>query len=389
MRALYLLAVFLVLLAAAGIALHQWLPPRVEARLNPVTGADAIPVSALAREIHEQMTIVDLHADPLLWQRDLLKRGRRGHVDLPRLQAGNVALQVFGLVTQAPVGMNYQRNSSTLDKILPLVIVQGWPIRTWGSYLERALYQSGRLQRLADRSNDRLMMIRNQRDLDNLLERRAQGENVVGGLLGLEGAHALDGHSEGLQRLAAAGLRMLGLAHFIDNEASGSAHWVAQPGLSPFGQQVIQNASDLGIVIDVAHASNQALQDSLRLSSNPVVYSHGGVRATCDNPRNLSDAQIRGIAATGGVIGIGLFAEVTCSDSLSGTVAAMRHVADLVGVEHIALGSDFNGAVATPIDASGLAQLTQRLLANGFDQQEAAAILGGNSLRVLAETLPE
>jgi membrane dipeptidase len=112
------------------------------------------------------------------------------------------------------------------------------------------------------------------------------------------------------------------------------------------------------------------------------------VQGTCDNERNLSDRHIRGIADTGGVIGIGLFRWATCGKKLTDTVRAMRYVADLVGVEHVALGSDFDGAVTTVVDSSGLVMLTDALLKEGFSEAEIAAIMGGNALRVFRQTLP-
>jgi microsomal dipeptidase-like Zn-dependent dipeptidase len=104
--------------------------------------------------------------------------------------------------------------------------------------------------------------------------------------------------------------------------------------------------------------------------------------------RNLSDDQVRGIAGTGGVIGIGVYKYATCGKTVGDTVRAMRYVADLVGVEHVALGSDFDGAVATVFDTTGWPLLTEALIEAGFSEKEIAAILGGNVLRVLRDTLP-
>lgn len=380
----------LVILALLALAAHWLVPPYVERKLNPVrAAADTPPASEAAKRLHRKLSVVDLHADPLLWGRDLTERADYGHVDIPRLLAGNVALQVFGLVTQSPEGQNVHRNRADSDRITALVVVQAWPPRTWGSWLERALYQMREFDDLARRANGQLLPIRNQADLATLLRRRAEGEKVVGGLLGLEGAHALEGEFTSLDRLFDAGLRMLGLTHFIDNAVAGSAHGVSAAGLSDFGREIVANAQRLGIVIDVAHSSPQTIRDVLAMTTAPIVVSHGGVRATCDTPRNLSDTQISGIAGTGGVIGIGLFETATCGSTLQATVAAMRHVADLAGVDHVALGSDFNGAVATPIDAAGLAKLTQALLDADFTEQEITQIMGGNALRVLQTVLPE
>lgn len=394
-KCIYLGIATLLLCVIVLVGVNLLVPPYVENKYNPVQ-ASAVDAQAdeKAQTLHKTLSIVDLHADPLLWNRDLAQRADIGHVDLPRVLQGNVALQVFGLVTQSPSGQNVHSNSADSDRITALVMAQAWPPRTWTSYLNRALYQMQKFDRLVADSKGQLLAIRTQSDLATLLQRRSQGEKVVGGLLALEGAHALEGEFTSVDRLYNAGLRMLGLTHFIDNRVAGSAHGqrtsgTGEAGLSDFGREVVENAQRLGMVIDVAHASPQAVNDVLEITTGPVVVSHGGVRATCDTPRNLSDAQISGIAGTDGVIGVGLFATATCGNSLQATVAAMRHIADLVGVRHVALGSDFNGAVATPIDASELAKLTQALLDADFSPTDIKQIMGLNALRVLQNVLPD
>jgi len=119
------------------------------------------------------------------------------------------------------------------------------------------------------------------------------------------------------------------------------------------------------------------------------VSSHGGVRGTCDNHRSLSDAQARAIAASGGVIGIGFWPRATCGEDVAAIVRALRYTADLVGVEHVALGSDFDGAVQVPFDASGLPLLTEALLQAGFTPAELEKLMGGNVVRVLQDSLPD
>jgi len=142
------------------------------------------------------------------------------------------------------------------------------------------------------------------------------------------------------------------------------------------------------MIIDLAHASPKTIDNILAMVDRPVVASHVGVRGTCDTARNLADRHIRGIASTDGVIGIGLFRYATCGKALNDTVRAMRYVADLVGVEHVALGSDFDGAVTTVVDSSGLVMLSEALLQEGFSEVEVTAIMGGNALRVFRQTLP-
>ena len=182
---------------------------------------------------------------------------------------------------------------------------------------------------------------------------------------------------------------MLGLAHFFDNAMCGSAHGQGMYGLTEKGREMIHRALARGMIIDLAHASPQTIDDVLAMVDRPVIASHGGVRGTCDTVRNLADKHIIGIAKSGGVIGIGLYKYATCGKTLDDAVRAMRYVADLVGVEHVALGSDFDGATTTVVDASGLVMLTQALMQAGFTEEEIAAIMGGNALRVFLKTLPE
>jgi len=338
--------------------------------------------------LHESLTVVDLHADQLLWNRDLLERASRGHVDLPRLQEAGVALQVFGVVTGVPFPLKMEGNRDKGDAIAKLARWQDWPEATHDSRLQRALYQAAKLADRIDASDGALVWVRDLGDLDELLEKRARGERVIGAMLALEGAHALEGDVANADVLFDAGFRMIGLVHLMDNEMAGSAHGAEEYGLTEDGRELIRLALAAGMVIDLAHASEQAIDDTLAMVDRPVLASHGGVRGTCDTARNLADRHVRAIAGSGGVIGIGVYEYATCGKKLEDTVRAMRYVADLVGVEHVALGSDFDGA-KTMIDATGLVMLTEALIEGGFAAEEIAAIMGGNALRVFRETLPE
>jgi membrane dipeptidase len=384
------LAVLAALLLAALLFVFGFVPGYMDRSLNRVIGPAPAAPSERARALFAELRVVDLHADPLLWQRDLAKRLDHGQVDLPRLLEGNVALQVFGLVTQTPSGLNFDRNSADArDTITLLALAQRWPPATWRSRLARAEHQAAKLDALAAGSDGRLSVIRDAASLRAFLAERARDPQRVAGLLGVEGAQALDGSLAGLDRLFAAGVRMIGLAHFFDNAVAGSSAGVAKHGLTPLGREVVQRMQTLGIAIDLAHVSPAAVSDALGLATEPVVVSHTGVQATCPGPRNLSDAQIRGVAATGGVIGIGYFSGAVCGTGIDEIVRAMQHVRHLVGVRHLALGSDFDGAVTTTFDTTALAAIVDGLLASGFGEDEIRGVMGENALRVLGETLPE
>jgi microsomal dipeptidase-like Zn-dependent dipeptidase len=344
-------------------------------------------VGAEARALHQRQLVIDMHSDILLWNRDLLARGSRGHVDLPRLRDGNVALQVFGVVTQVPLFLGLDNNSARPDVITALAWSDDWPPETADSRLARALYQADKLKDRVRHSTGGLTLITDRQELEALVSARRSGETVVGAMLSLEGAQALDDDPENIDRLYDAGFRVIGLAHLFDNAMSGSAHGKEKYGLTPAGRDLVRRMQERRMIIDVAHASPQAFDDILAMVQGPVIASHGGVRGTCDTVRNLSDDQVRAIAATGGVIGIGVYRYATCGKTVGDTVRAMRHVADLVGVRYVALGSDFDGAVTT-FDTTGWPLLTEALIEAEFSEPEIAAILGGNVLRVLRQTLP-
>ena len=370
-------------LALGAVGFFGIAPGYVEASMNKIDGQPGIPVSAEAKALHATLQIVDLHSDTLMWRRDLLKAADRGHEDLPRLKQGNVALQLFSSVTKTPRGQNYDGNSGDTDNITPLVIAQLQPVRTWFSLTERLLYHGQKLDRAVANSDGKLAKVNDPASLDALLTARQSGKGPVGAMLTIEGLQSLEGKLENLDKLHAAGFRMAGLAHFFDNDVAGSMHGVKKGGITPFGWQVVARMEELGMIVDIAHLSHQGLAELLPKVRRPVVSSHGGVQATCKTNRNLSDDEIRAVARTGGIIGIGYWDGAICDTSPRAAARAMKHVRDLVGIGHVALGSDFDGATTVRFDTSQLVQVTQALLDEGFTPDEIRAVMGGNALRVI------
>ena len=142
------------------------------------------------------------------------------------------------------------------------------------------------------------------------------------------------------------------------------------------------------MLVDISHAATATVDDILAVATRPVVASHSGVLGSCESVRNLGDEHLRRIAGSGGVIGIGFWPEVCCGDDATAIARAIRHAVDVMGAEHVALGSDFDGAVPVPFDATGLVQITDALLAEGFGERDIRRVMGGNVLRLLAENLP-
>jgi microsomal dipeptidase-like Zn-dependent dipeptidase len=183
-------------------------------------------------------------------------------------------------------------------------------------------------------------------------------------------------------------MRMANFTHFFDNEVAGSMHGVDKGGLTALGEQVFDEMERRGVVIDIAHASPTAVAEMLARATRPLVSSHGGVQGTCEVNRNLSDEQIRGVAATGGVVGIGYWDAAICQLTPAAVVDAIEHVIEVGGIETAALGSDYDGATTVAWDTSQIAVITQELRNRGHSDADIAAILGGNTIRVLSEVLP-
>lgn len=375
------------LIILCGFSYVQWiLPGQAEASMNVVLPHDAYVISERAQRLHDSLFIADLHSDSLLWKRDLARESDIGQVDVPRLQRGNVALQVFSATTKSPADQNYDKNTADSDRITLLAVASLWPPRTWFSLYERAAYQLEKLHDLAGRSE--LDVIESRADLLRLIARRDNGESVLGGIYLIEGAHPLEGDIGNLDRLFDDGLRIVGLTHFFDNELGGSLHGVSGAGLSEFGKTVVRRADELGLIIDVAHSSPAMVADVLELSTAPVILSHGGVKGACDTPRNLPDELMQDIAMHGGIVGIGYWDAAVCDVSPQGIVRSIRYAVELLGSDHVALGSDYDGTVTVPFDTAELAILTETMLQSGFSEGEIRKVMGENVERFMLDNLP-
>lgn len=371
------------IIAAVVVGFFGFLPGYVEGSMNQIDGQPLIAVSDEARALHKTLTIVDLHSDTLMWNRDLNDSASRGHMDLPRLQDGNVALQLFSSVTKTPKDQNYDGNGADTDNITLLTIAQLQPVKTWGSLAERSLYHAQKRDASVAGTNGALKAVDTAGQLNALLAARKKGSRAVGAMLTIEGLQNLEGKAANLDRLYDAGFRMAGLTHFFDNELAGSMHGLKKGGLTPFGRDIVRRMEAKGMIIDIAHLSHTGVAEVLAMATRPVVSSHGGVQATCKVNRNLTDEEIRGVAKTGGVIGVGYWEGAVCSTDPRAAAKAMKHVRDLVGIQHVALGSDYDGATTVRFDTSQLTQVTQALLDEGFTALEIRAVMGENALRVI------
>ncbi len=312
--------------------------------------------------------VIDVHCDTLhyvLEGKGHLDTGiPEAQVDVPKLRQGGVNVQVFACWVP-PI---LQRHGATAFALRLIEI----------------------FHREVERAPHALSLVRSVADIE-----RAMQEGQIGGILSLEGAEPLDGQIELLGAFYRLGVRWLGLTwNYRNAAADGVADARTGGGLTPFGVELVRECANLGIVLDVSHLSPAGVDHVLQEAKGPVVASHSNARALRDHRRNLTDEQARGIAATGGVIGV-----TFVPSFLTNERATLEHVLDhieyftrLVGVEHVGIGSDFDGLGDEPApqgleDISHYPNLREGLRRRGFSQSDIMAILGGNWMRVLKEVI--
>ena len=208
-------------------------------------------------------------------------------------------------------------------------------------------------------------------------------------MLGIENGHALDGKIENLQHFAQRGIVYMTLCHNGDNDICDSARGSqTHNGVSAFGKQVIQEMNRLGIMIDLSHAHEKSFYDALELSQTPIVCSHSSCRALCNHPRNLTDDQMRALAAKGGVMQVTLYNGFLVKDGQATIEDAMRHLEhaiNIMGIDHVGLGTDFDGdgGICGLANSSELTHFTRQLLKRQFSEEDIQKIWGGNFVRVM------
>lgn len=410
---------------AAGVFFSGALAGVTHSNINGVEPDEPLPaISPEIQTAFNTMFVADLHADTLLWRRVVLNRTDRGHVDLPRMAEGNMALQVFTMVSRTPMfsGGNCL-HGDRFDILNVLNMGQRRPVSAWFDPVGRIRFQTELFQTWQEDSAERaaedpdavrIDQIRDADDLDSFLEAWQAGDRVVAGVLGIEGANALAGDATLLDEYVdERGVRMFGPGYLFDNLAAGSSTGCEAGGLTAFGVEVVQDALSRNVLIDLAHASPAAIVDILDLVEAhavaegrqiPVVVSHTGIQATVDSRRNLRDEEVRAVASTGGIVGIGFWRGAIGGTSVQRVAETLVATRDLLAepgfaeamrlrhgqydpVDHLALGSDFDGAVTTPVDASGMVYIAQALADVGFTEPEIRRIMGQNVCRVLYQTL--
>ncbi len=326
-----------------------------------------------ARELHDRAIIVDAHNDTLVLRLsrdehlDVTERDERYHLDVPRALEGGLTCCFFMV------------GSSTLDQSLELV--DG----TW---------------RLVEDHPDQVILATGAADIE-----RAKAEGRLAIIGQLESCTCLNGSLAVLRDLYRLGVRVANLTHgeggegttqhenspFDFCEPADREQARRGPGLTDFGREVIAECNRLGIVIDLAHASDASFYEAVELCATPPIFSHGAVFAQCPHWRGLTDDQLRLLADAGGVMGMACvpFFIDREAPSMERMIDSIQHVIELVGPDHVGLGADYDGMreglVPIPASVERLPELTEALVRRGFDDETVLKVLGGNFLRVLRE----
>jgi membrane dipeptidase len=390
--------------------------PAPEAPPKPATIAPAPSLDERAAKLHREAIVVDTHDDittPILDHGfDLGKPDGVAATDLAKMRAGGITAEFFSIYVDERF---YDHPSS----------------RTGGA-ARRALDMIDVTYQQIERHADTLVLATRADDV-----RRAKVAGKVAVLMGIEGGHAIENSLPALREFYRLGVRYMTLTHGESNDWADSAGLATVPrprhdGLSPFGEEVVREMQRIGMLVDVSHVSDETIEDVLRVAKAPVIASHSSARALCDVPRNLSDEELRAIGKNGGVVMVNFFTayldpkmvaawpaflrthgrELAAIDAkhlapreeraamvaigldalpktpLSVLIDHIEHVAKIAGVDHVGLGSDWDGAPTMPVGLEGmdgLPRITRALLERGWADEDVKKVLGENFLRVLAE----
>ena len=333
----------------------------------------------IALKLHRQATVVDTHCDTLKclmptftlprnsqWDdRSNIGMGVRsdlGHIDIPRLKEGGVDCQVFAI-------------SSVRDRTRP------YALRT-------AMEMIDIFYRECEKHQDAIAPVTTHGDI-----MKAANERKVAAMLSIEGADVIEGKIGLLRVFHRLGVRMVGLVHSLRNElADGVADDRTKGGLSELGVQAVEELDRLGTLIDISHLSDAGFWDLMDIAKGPVMASHSNSRAVCHHPRNMTDEMIQAMADRGGVMGMNFapsFVHPTQA-TVQGVVDHIDHIVNLVGPDHVGLGSDFDGIPYTPVgleDVTKMPNITAELVKRGYAEEDVRKILGENHLRLIKEVI--
>lgn len=318
-----------------------------------------------AKQIHRRHITLDSHTDtPMIFPGQFnIGNKEGGKVNLPFMEEGMIDASI--MVAYIPQG---PRDATGLQNATDF-----------------ALNRLQEINRQAELNASRMGIAYTAQDIYAL---KAANKKSI--LLGLENGYAIGKDITNIQRFKDLGVSYITLCHNGDNDicdsAKGNNEW---NGLSPFGKEVVQRMNELGILVDISHAAEKTFYDALEVSRTPIIASHSSARALCNHPRNLTDDQLKALAAQGGVAQIclykGFINEESEKASLSDAIRHINHIVDLVGIDHVGIGSDFDGdgELIGCRASNELINITVRLIKEGYSEEDIAKIWGKNFLRVL------
>lgn len=325
-------------------------------------------------DLHQRVLTLDTHCDtPMFFPQgvDFGSRDPRILVDLHKMSEGHQDATI--MVCYLPQPRQDETFSSKVD----------FDVNGPTEYADLIF---DKIEAIVEQNKRYLSIARTPADL---YANKQQGRKSI--MLGIENGLALDGHLDRLQHFAQRGIVYMTLCHNGDNDICDSARGNhTHNGISSFGQQVVREMNRLGILVDLSHAGEKSFYDALEMSNQPIVCSHSSCRALCDHPRNLTDDQMRALAAKGGVMQITMYNGFLVKDCEATVLDALRHLEhaiEVMGIDYVGIGTDFDGdgGVRGMANSSELLNFTRLLLARGYSEQDIEKIWGGNFLRVMTQ----
>lgn len=327
-----------------------------------------------ACDLHRRVLTLDTHCDtPMFFPQgvDFGSRDKRILVDLHKMAEGHQdATIMVAYLPQPKIGETFS-SKVAFDVAGPI---------------EYADLIFDKIEELVSKNSRYLSIARTPADL---YADKRQGRHSI--MLGIENGLALNGQLQNLHHFAQRGIVYMTLCHNGDNDICDSARGCnTHHGLSQFGRQVVREMNRLGIMVDLSHAAEKSFYDALDISQQPIVCSHSSCRALCDHPRNLTDDQMRALAAKGGVMQVTMYPGFLVKEGEATVQDALRHLdhaVQVMGIDHVGIGTDFDGdgGVRGFADASEMINFTRQLLARHYSERDIQKIWGGNFLRVMGQ----
>ena len=334
-------------------------------------------VSEQAAALHDAALVIDAHNDSIVNH----MRARLNLDGGPDRGQGPAIVTRFGRWGGAPLQLDFPRmRQAGLNAAFFAVDVTAAKL----THLQYALDGFGFFLREAAHSTEEIVVVRRAADIT-----RAQEEGKLAAVLAIENTDALDQSIYPLSAFYELGVRSAGMTHSTRSWAADGCEVENGGGLTAFGKSVVAEMNRLGMLVDVSHLNDRGFWDTLDRSHMPVVASHSCCRALCGHPRNLTDDQLKALAAAGGVVAL-TFVPQFIHDStptVEGLIDHIEHAIETAGIEHVALGSDFDGGGTLVEDVFAYPEITELLLQRGLAEHDVRKVLGANHLRLLSEVI--